>query len=498
MKRFLLASFALFMIILSGVYAFLFTPWGNEKVASMIEQKANEYKKANFKIDKFVLNSSSIEFLANVDNNSKIQIQGDIDVLSQSFDLKYNINVQDLSKLQQIIGTKLNGELKTKGIAKGNSQKALIDGVSSAFDGESKYTLKLENSKLSDVILQMNKIKIEKLLYMLNQPLYVKGLVDINGKITHMKGKIYTNIYDGKLNNEVINKVFNQKLSKTVHFKSDIVSNIDEKSVTSEVEFLSTLLKLYMKKNHFDIPSATLDSDYKLQIKDLSKLNELAQMKLRGNMDITGDIHKSKDLKVTGISKLLGGTVDFKLFNSDFNANIKNVEVLDALHMLYYPEVFTSKTDLVLSYNLANKKGTMDGQLLNGQFLSNKYSYIINQLSKFDMTKEAYEFVNIKSDIDKDIIKSTLEMKSKLTKVNVPHSTIDNKNRTVNALIKTDIKGIEFDTKVSGNLEHPKVDVDEEKLLKNEIKKNLDGKWGKKLDEKLGEGASDLIKGFFN
>ena len=227
------------------------------------------------------------------------------------------------------------------------------------------------------------------------------------------------------------------------------------------------MANLFVKKAVVNLADASINSDYLLKVDDLSKLYDVAQMKMRGKVAINGEVKKDKNLLVTGASKLLDGALNFKLLNDDFSSTIKDVEVLKALHMMYYPEVFTSKTDLSLTYNLKSQKGLLNGKLINGQFKQNEYSSLLNQFARFDITREVYETVALNSDINKDIIKSTVDMKSSLTHIKVPQSTINTKKRIVDALVQTNLKGIEFDTKITGSLDKPTIKMDTSKLLKS-------------------------------
>ena len=92
--------------------------------------------------------------------------------------------------------------------------------------------------------------------------------------------------------------------------------------------------------------------------------------------------------------------------------------------MLYYPEVFNSKANAKVTYNLVKSAGVVNANLINGNFLPNKFSAILNQFAKFDLTKEVYENVDLNSKINKNIINSTIKMKSKLTEISVPKSTL--------------------------------------------------------------------------
>ena len=110
---------------------------------------------------------------------------------------------------------------------------------------------------------------------------------------------------------------------------------------------------------------------------------------MRGSLKVDGNIkQENQNLSIDGVSSLFGGDIKFNLLNDDFKANIKDVEVKQLTHMLYYPEIFQSKSNIDVDYNLASKVGKISGNLLNGKFIKNEYSTIINTFAKFDITRE--------------------------------------------------------------------------------------------------------------
>ncbi|RXJ87241.1 hypothetical protein [Arcobacter sp. CECT 8985] len=519
MKKVFLFFLGSILIFLGLVYALLFTPIGNSIVASYIQDSVNsKLAQANFKVEKFTLTTSKINFIADIDSNSKINISGNLAILEKSVDLNYVINIDDLSKLEKFTKQKLNGSFFTKGSVKGDQKLVDIKGISDIFESNTTYDVKLENFKPSQINFLIKKAKINKLLYTLNQPIYAQGLININGKIKNadlnsLDGIIATVITDGKVNNKIVNTAFNQKLKSLINFKGDIVTNLKPNKAISKVDFFTTPANLFVEKAVVDLKTMKINSDYLLSVSDLSKLYDVTQTKMRGSVNISGNIEKTaKDLEVDGKSNLLAGTLNFKLLNDDLSANIKDIDIRKLTHMMYYPDFFTSKADANVKFNTKTQKGDIDAKLLNGKFLPNEFSTLINTFAKFDITKEIYEQITLKSNIDKKIIESKINMKSKLTKISVPNSTIDLENSTVDALIKTSLKGIDFDTVVTGDLTSPKISVDTTKLLKLKIKKEgkkfidknrkkLKEKLKEKLEEKFGakaggQTADDIIKGF--
>ena len=73
--------------------------------------------------------------------------------------------------------------------------------------------------------------------------------------------------------------------------------------------------------------------------------------------------------------------------------------------MMFNPEIFDSKGNFNLEYKSITKKGVIKANLLNGHFLQNNFSILVNQLVKFDLTKEIYERVDIFSEINQNQLK---------------------------------------------------------------------------------------------
>ncbi|WP_321314443.1 hypothetical protein [Halarcobacter sp.] len=677
MKKLFFGLTLFIIIIIGAIYGLLFTSPGNSYVASIIETKVNEGQQdVNMKVNDFKLTMSDILFKATLDENSVINIEGKLNIFAKSVDLKYDINVKDLSKLQNITKQKLNGSFSTKGTIVGNQELTTIEGNSLVASSNTSYKVKLVDFKPDNILFKMKNAKMQELLHLVNQPIYAKGLLNIdaninNANIPTLDGLVNTSITNGVLNakainkelkedklpiifeaktttnlipnnantkldfdssiaklnikdanvnlntmvvnsdydlfvknlsklealinqkfngsfstkgnvviedknitlkgdsdifgsetiydikvenskpksanvlisnakiesilnlvnqpkyaagildivakvddanmenlagtittkisncivnNTIINKQFNQKLKDKLNFKADITTNLEDTKAISLVNVDTSMAKLDMKKAVFDVKDVSFISDYSLLASDLSKLYDVTQQKMRGSLKVDGNIkQENQNLSIDGVSSLFGGDIKFNLLNDDFKANIKDVEVKQLTHMLYYPEIFQSKSNIDVDYNLASKVGKISGNLLNGKFIKNEYSTIINTFAKFDITREIYEKVDLKSDINDNIINSVVDMKSKNTSIVVPSSTINTKNNTVIALIQSKIKDYSFDTTVKGNLSNPKVSVDTKAFLKSAAGKKIKEKYKEKLEKKIQEKLGDKI-----
>ncbi len=676
MKKLFISLTILILLIIVAVYGILFTSPGNSFVASIIENKVNEGQKdVSLKVNDFVLTPNDILFKATIDDNSVINIEGKLNIFAKSVDLKYDININDLAKLENLTKQKLNGSFATKGIVKGNQEFAVVEGESFVASGKTTYDISLVNFNPKEILFSMKDAKIDELLHMVNQPKYSTGLLNIdaviknadinnldgvvsstitngvlnrmaiqpkankrayppivyssktttklsgniasskidfdssiaslnikkadfnlkdsslvsdyklfvkslanleqlinqrfngnftasgdveyknknlklsgisdifksnttysittennkakevkvkvtdaelayilnfldqpkfaigklnidanilNADINNLDGKVLTTLSDGVVNNAVVNKEFEQKLIDKISFDAKIDTSLDKTIASSIVDVNSSLANIDMKEAVYNLKDLVFTSDYLLSVADLSKLNDVTGQKMRGEILLNGNIKQAKDeLKVDGTSKLFGGDLNFTLLNDNFNAKVAGVEVKDLTHMMYYPEIFTSKSNIDVNYNTTSKMGTIKGSLVNGQFIENEFSTIINSFAKFDITKEIYKSVDIDSKINDNIINTLVDMQSKYTRIKVSNSTLDTKKNSINALVKTQIKEYEFDTKIKGNLSNPKVKVDTSKFVKDKIKSKVK----EKLEDKL---KDSILKDLFN
>jgi hypothetical protein len=411
----------------------------------------------------------------------------------------YRIDVKSLNKLEGIIGKKLNGDFSTSGNIFIENSNVSIAGNSNIFESTSTYNLKLKDSNLENASFKIEDAKIEKLLHMLNEPVYAIGNLNIDGDIKNanidtLDGLISTKISEGKIINEVVNTVFKQNIKDTVTFDLNVDTSLVPNQAISKANINTNLLNVNVNKAIFDFNEASLNSDYLVKIPSLTNLIDFTKTKLRGAMDISGNIQsKENSLIIDGNSNLLDGVLNFNLKDDDLSATLNDIGIKELTYMLYQPEIFDSKGSFKVDYNLLAKKGNLSGNLTNGHFLENDFSTLINQLARFDLTKEVYDTVKINSDINENILTSTVNMKSANTQIAINNSVFDTQNNTIDAKLEAKIKETSFNISVNGNTSNPKISFDTKDLLKNQIDKQLE-KNKDKIEEKINKALGGKIE----
>ena len=423
----------------------------------------------------------------------------------------YKFEAKNLQKLESVLGRKLIGDFNTTGNILYDNLILSVDGKSDIFESSTVFRFKLEDNIAKDISFKVENTKIEKLLDFLNEPIYATGDLNVQGEIQNsnleeLSGTIISKISDAKLVNEVVNAVFKQELKTPVNFDMALNNQFIPNKIVSQMVLNSSLANLSAENAIYDLVEGVLKSDYLLKISSLDNLKDFTKTKLRGKLDIKGELEK-KDmfLFATGKSSVLGGKLDFTLKNDDLTASLNDVSVKELSYMMYKPEFFNSRGDFSLNYNTITKQGNLVGKFFNGSFLPNDLALLINHLAKFDLTKEIYETVDLNSDINDNLLTSNFLMKSENTQIESKEAITDFDKNFIDAKLNTQIKNRSFNLSLMGEMNKPKISLGAEELLKNEIDRKLE-KNRDKIEEKLNkvldgevdnEKAKELLKNIF-
>ncbi len=417
----------------------------------------------------------SITLKSNIASLSSFSL---VDLLKESINSTYKLKINDLSKFEKTINYKLNGAFQTDGRVIGDKNLLNIDGKSDFSKSDTNYHITLNKNKPKDIKFFIKSADIEELLYILNQPIYAYGNIDIDGNIKNpepksLDGKIITKIYDGKINSLVAKKELKLKIKK-LSFRGDINTNLDGNKVISKVNFLTSIANLYSQKVVFNIDDSSINADYLAEINDLNKLYFITKRKLKGSFKLKGDVLKDKNLMVRGVSETLGGNVKFKLINSDLNATINDIKVTKISDMLIYPRFFTSSLNADVLYNIDKSKGDINANLSGGKFLQNELTTLLKTFAKFDITREVYNDINLSSKINKNILTANLTMESKNTKIASNNTKLNLKNESIDSTLLVKIKDEDVKVNLGGKIKRPKITLDTKGLLKSKVLQKIE------------------------
>ena len=431
-------------------------------------------------------------------NLAKISSSGNIKPEPLAVDIKYGLHIAKLEALKPVTNTDLRGALKLSGTLKGNKEDMLLLGKSDIAASNTTFGVNLKEFTPKSAQFSIQHLKLQKLLYMLKQPHYADALIDIKGDIKNadmkkLDGTIHTTVTKGLLDSRYLTKAYEFKsMMPKTKFNLVADTDLDKSLIKTNLTLNSTLADLRSQEICFDMNDASLESDYRVDIKDLDKLYFVTDRHLKGAISANGDVKKAKDLDFTMHSDVAGGKLDAKLHNDDFHADIDGLRTLDILDILIYPKIFKSKIDAELDYNLATSKGEFNGFLSDGVFTRNQVLDLTKQYAHIDLYKQKFKG-DIGAKINKENIFASLDLKSNTSSIVTKNTYINSKKNYIKSVIDITANKHPLSVKLSGNIQKPKVEVDASQIIKKEASKAV----SKELEKRLGKDAGNILKGLF-
>lgn len=495
MKKLFLSLSVIVILILSSVYGLLFTKFGNNMAASYIENKVNTGQQdVKLKVNDFTLTLTHLNFDAWINDNSEINISGDLSLFKKSVDLKYDIKVNDLATLKNLTKQEFKGPLFTSGIFIGNDQEAIIQGTSDVAKSQTKYYFNLENYEPRNINIQVKNAKIEDLLTLLNKPTYIKGdlniLADIkNANISKLDGMIVSKIVNAKINNEIVNKEFNQTLQAPISFQSDINAILTPNKAVVKSNLISSIAEIFMNRTIIDLSTNDFKTDYKIDVKSLNKLEGIIAKKLNGEFLTNGSLKAfDKTIQIEGSSNVLEGITkynaefkDSKISNIKFAIESAKLEKL--LQIINEPIYATGDLNIegdIKNANLDKLDGMINSRITNG--------LIINEVANTIFKQNLIEKLNFDLSVGTNLLPNQAVSKTSL------ETTIGNLT-TQNSVY--DLKENAFNSDYLLNI--PELDKLKD-IVKMSLKGKLDmsGEFSSKENSILLNGKSDTLGGIFD
>ncbi len=451
----------------------------NGKINQSIMKKSFDIKlpKTDFNLEaNMLLNRDKINYtLALVSNLAKIHSQGNLKTEDLQTDARYRVDIKELALLKPISKAPLRGPFATSGTIKGDKESMQVKGESNLASSKTRYDLKLKNFTPQQINLSIENAKLDKLLYFAGEPSYAKAELNLNANlssITPLNGKIILTMNKGLTDTKTIKKAFDISLPSTkFNMRSDGL--IKEDKLTAKTTFNSGLANIIMKKSELNIKTTTLKTDYELNIPSLLKLEPLLERKLHGKFSAKGELTKEKQLIITAHSNIFKGKFNAKIVDNDVKANFKDLRALEVLKMMGYPQVIDAPINGNLNYNTKTRIGKLDTNFDRAALKPSKMTELIGALTHTDLTKERFNQGSLISLINKDIIKSKFEMRSKTVKIHSKKFIINSKKQLIDARFALQVKKYPGDVLVTGNINTPHVKIDAKSMITPEVEEKV-------------------------
>lgn len=627
-------------------YFLLFTSSGNDFLKPYIQKQIQSKVKNEIKLESYTLRTNFIDVEILADNKSRVIVNGDFSIFDSNFNLNY-ITIANNLKSEYI---NLDGLFALKGKLKGDISNFNVTGEGEIFRAKTNFSAQIIDKKPKSITINSKGIQVEEVLAFVKQPIYTKGIVDIDTKIVpneanELSGDGVINIQFGQLNAQVINKAHEINIPNNLTYRGDIKYTITNNVLNATSNIISNIARFETKSTVFDIKEEKLKSDFTLSIMNLATLKEIIGVDLFGSLKLEGDVEKTKDTLSANVnSKTLGGEISAELINEkaslhvkdifvaellkmlklerystglisanveasdinafnftanldvkdanlnakvlskildknvpndiaytteikaegkdkkidftatldsklatlkvenaifdttdkstrgDFSLDIENLEDLDFLlgqkvyapfktygefkkdtkllvngesdflgaktayslkddvfsiksdelliqnvtKALQYPNVFESYSSLAADYNLTSQSGKFNVEAINGKLTSSELTNLVQLLTQFDMTQEVYKQSILKGLINKDDVNFALSMEGLNSHMKVENGNYNLASKDINSNFEVKIQNKDLKGSIKGNINNPKVKIDDSAYIKQKIDKAID------------------------
>lgn len=366
------------LVVVFGAVFTVFTPFGNSILQPVVESKIKEQTHLDTKLKTFVLSMSEINILLELNHNNLISVRGNYSLFSKTFDLNYDVQLQELKTLKPLTQTQLQSSLLTHGTIKGDMALLHVDGMSDIASSDTNYHITLTQMNPTSIIAKIKDANLAQLLYLGNQKAYATANIDLDvnfKNITphHLDGAIMLSTDKGKIDTAIMKNDFNITLPAT-----KFAMNLDAKLKGDDIDYKylldSNLAKIDSQGKVTPQP-LKMDLDYAVNIQELAILKPIANADVRGPFQINGTVKGSKEnLSAEGRSDLAASDTSFKAILKDFQASnltatIKHLQLSKLLYMLKQPHFADASFNMnanLTSLKMGSLKGDVTTEITDG------------------------------------------------------------------------------------------------------------------------------------
>lgn len=426
-------------------------------------------------------------------NLGDITTDGTTNINTLATDSKYAAALSDLAPLTPLVQMPIRGDLQISGTIKGDQKSLLVDGQTNLAQSKTTYRASLVDFAPANVDIDLQSLNLERLLYMLHQPIYTQGALTLTAKLNDfndgISGQVALDIPNGKLMNAAMKQSFDLDMP-TTNYTLSAASTLHRGVGELLASFKSALANLIIDKANFTLqPAITFKSPYQLGLPDLSKLQFVSGMPLQGKIDSHGDVSfDNAGLIATFVSDTLGGNINATLNNNLFKANLSQLRSEEVLRMLTYQPFFLSEVNGALEYELISKQGVLDARLNNGRLAESTLTKLVLPLLKVDLTREAYEEASLKTRINDKILNNDINFVSHNTSIVAKELKLDTAAQKIDGVLTLSIKEKPTNITISGNLNSPKISID----VVNQAIDKAKEKAGEKIEQAIDKGLQKL------
>lgn len=478
---------------------------GEFKPQAFKELGLNMPNDTNFKLNtNAVIEKSIINFNANF-LSSLINLKdfnGFYNLENKNAQTNFALISNDLTKLEKLVGTKLNGGLNLNGNAKIKNNildELNISGI--AFGGNIKAT---SNGK--NLNIDLNNLALKDIFLLLGQKAPANANLNINAKLSsldpkNLNGDINLNIQNGEFDEKIMSEQLKKQFPKNIVFSGKSNIKLTKNIANFNGDINSDLVNIKNLNGDFNINNSDINTKFDLSLPDLRRLKFITEKELHGSIDAKITASKNgKEINANATSTLFNGNLKANLKNENIDAVIENFTFKGLSRMLDFEHIYDGIGNAKFNYNLNDKSGKFNIDINEGRLVENGFTKTFKTFSGRDITGEIYKNGFVRGNIYDNLINFNAQMSAQRSDINITKGVLNMITSSINIPIDFRYEKTDAKITITGTTKEPKYNISS-----NYIKDKISKEVGKFLDKQLGNSNTDdtkesikgLLKGLF-
>jgi len=417
------------MIILSViVYFILYTTTGRSLAYSYISYKAS--KESHLKIEVKSIELGGYPYIVSdilVEDKYNLNLKGLID--RDNIDIGYTI----LSDCLYTNFCNINDQVDIKGHISGSYDSMFTHGVGRLLDGNITYDFTKRGESIESLSIKISDLNSTKFGNMLKEDLIFKG----KANTTIAFNQISKDKKDGNITYTIRDKSF---YNMDLDIKVDI--DIKDQKHKFRADIISKDLKIIIDRGSFNQSTKEAHAFYTLDIKDLTKVEKLLGKRLVGSFYALGEIDYSNNLQINGLSKSLGGLIDFLYDKNSDTITLKSSKVpsKNITKMLEEDDIIDTYISGESHYYIKRKELITNAKLIKSRVLHSKSVDELSQKLDWNITDEYFDDSSINISYQDSIIKGNIKLSNSSNHLILNGAKIYLKDKSIDSYINLKIK----------------------------------------------------------
>ena len=359
-------------VLLVAVFVLLFTPFGNGILKPQLQAQIDKHSPIPATLEVFKLSFSHFEVELNAleGKNVNISANGNYSLFGWSIDAVLNILIKNPEQIKGLDSVHLSDNFMIENVIRGKFNDFMVFTKSNIADGKIDIETQIKDYIPATILANISNQKLESILNLAGQKAYAKGIFNLKANVIGDKDMNFTGnanaeLVNGKMNASLIKKDFGITIPNTTDFVVNLTASFDGKDAKHNFNFLSQIGNITSSGSTTIIDLKT-NSNYDINISDLSPFSPLAGMALRGSFRTNGKIQGNSEwLNIDGKSDFASGNTAYSISlvgytkPKDALITIRGLKIDEVLRTIYQP--IYAKATLDAKIDLKQLSGDTSG-----------------------------------------------------------------------------------------------------------------------------------------